>query len=455
MPTGGAPGLPNLQNRQASSGVSSFAQSVNVSQPSTPFDQSDFPSLSGNNPSSQQNPGQAVWPPRQGQQNPGQRQQLPHQQPGQRNQSSEQHDDLYNDFRPAQGLGGGQQQSGSQDDFPALRDNTLPERRGSLIQGNAFDNYGMGFGGIGQRNPLANPMAGQENNRLTSPLTAAPNTRSPLPQAQNGTIGQGIGPIGSNIGRPPMHSLQTDSQPRDTQRSPSGEHGPSNPIEPTPYTQLSDEERRGIPGLIAKFTGRIYPNEKSPDIAHIMHGQDLTKLAHDMGFDPNTNERWIDSWAGPFVPLHSLAPTPQSDFQIPSCYNVANVQPLHERIPSFSEDSLFYIFYTMPRDIMQELAAEELTKRKWRYHKYEKMWMTKDESSPQPVPIDEESEQGMYIWWDWKNWRKARRQVVLRFSDLEDRGIGGNGGTRTLAGRYLGTGNGGLGMGMGVSVEGM
>ena len=32
-------------------------------------------------------------------------------------------------------------------------------------------------------------------------------------------------------------------------------------------------------------------------------------------------------------------------------------------------ETLFYIFYSMPRDAMQAAAAVELYNRKWRYHK--------------------------------------------------------------------------------------
>jgi CCR4-NOT transcription complex subunit 2 len=45
---------------------------------------------------------------------------------------------------------------------------------------------------------------------------------------------------------------------------------------------------------------------------------------------------------------------------IPDCYDVRNVVPLQQKAASFSDETLFYIFYTMPRDIAQEVAASEL-----------------------------------------------------------------------------------------------
>ena len=99
----------------------------------------------------------------------------------------------------------------------------------------------------------------------------------------------------------------------------------------------------------------------------------------------------------------------EQDFALPSCYNVANIQPLQSRIPSFSDETLFFIFYSMPRDIMQELVAEELMGRKWRYHKIERCWLTRDETYPGPVDVDRGvSERGVYLLWDPASWKKIR-----------------------------------------------
>lgn len=99
----------------------------------------------------------------------------------------------------------------------------------------------------------------------------------------------------------------------------------------------------------------------------------------------------------------------EQDFALPSCYNVANIQPLQSRIPSFSDETLFFIFYSMPRDIMQEVVAEELMGRKWRYHKIERCWLTRDETYPGPVDVDRGvSERGVYLLWDPASWKKIR-----------------------------------------------
>lgn len=106
----------------------------------------------------------------------------------------------------------------------------------------------------------------------------------------------------------------------------------------------------------------------------------------------------------------------EQDFSLPSCYSVANIQPLQSRIPSFSDETLFYIFYSMPRDMIQELVAEELMGRKWRYHKIERCWLTRDEAYPGPIDVERGvSERGVYLLWEAASWKKVRVCLPVLF----------------------------------------
>lgn len=177
------------------------------------------------------------------------------------------------------------------------------------------------------------------------------------------------------------------------------------------YSQMSAQDKFGLPGLLGIL------RHQSQSIRDLAMGHDLTSL----GLDLNSQEPLHPSFATPFAPSTPARPL-ESDYTLPACYTVANVQPLHERIPSFSEETLFYIFYTRPRDIMQELVADELMGRKWRYHKLERMWVTRDESFPNPVEVEPRiSERGVYIWWDYEGWKRIRREYTLRYEDLDDR----------------------------------
>lgn len=54
---------------------------------------------------------------------------------------------------------------------------------------------------------------------------------------------------------------------------------------------------------------------------------------------------------------------------MPACYlhNPPRLQPGY--FAKFQQDTLFYIFYSMPGDEAQLLAADELSARQWWFHK--------------------------------------------------------------------------------------
>jgi len=47
-------------------------------------------------------------------------------------------------------------------------------------------------------------------------------------------------------------------------------------------------------------------------------------------------------------------------FAIPECYIVHNVQPIATKIPNFSDETLFLLFYQETGDVQQIEAAREL-----------------------------------------------------------------------------------------------
>ncbi|KAL1885690.1 transcriptional regulator [Paecilomyces lecythidis] len=486
LPMGGAPGLQNNQQRNMGN-MGSFAQSLGGSQPATPLDLSEFPSLSGAPPQSQsQPPGQAVWAnasQRATQQTPVQRQQPPSSQaparPSQtqshlpQQQSQPSHEDLFpsgaqfanrlDDFRNGgRGISGqlgasSQPQTGNIEEFPPLGRNIHgdlgQERRESLLQNAGFGNYAsnLAFSGVNQtqsaqtRNMMAASINGQETARIMSPTAAGTEamlqttlhgeeldssytgisaSRSPINQGSNGILGQDKEDLGSSITsnqraafteQATQAQLQQMQQRQQQTGSSSAEGqdpaGAAQSAEQPPLSQMSEIDRFGLAGLLRMI------HSESPDVASLAVGQDLMTL----GLDLNQPEPLHPSFASPFVSSMSTVPLEQ-DYSLPSCYAVANIQPLQSRIPSFSDETLFYIFYSMPRDIMQELVAEELMGRKWRYHKVERCWLTRDETYPGPVDVERGvSERGVYLWWDAASWKKIRREFILRYEDLDNR----------------------------------
>lgn len=223
----------------------------------------------------------------------------------------------------------------------------------------------------------------------------------------------------------PENYTEPQMQPRPQQTGVTSEAHESPAVtqsaEQPPLSQMSEIDRFGLAGLLRMI------HSESPDVASLAVGQDLMTLGLDLN-QPEYGTFFVvqkllslipltmtgiirplhTSFSSPFVSSMSAVPLEQ-DFSLPSCYSVANIQPLQSRIPSFSDETLFYIFYSMPRDIMQELVAEELMGRKWRYHKIERCWLTRDETYPGPVDVERGvSERGVYLLWDPASWKKVR-----------------------------------------------
>jgi len=156
----------------------------------------------------------------------------------------------------------------------------------------------------------------------------------------------------------------------------------------------------------------------------------------------NLFSTFITPWAD-----QSAARTVEPDFHLPSCYaNVHAAPPGPTRATAFSDETLFFMFYSSPRDALQEVAAQELYvlfscvsipmrsifitthmkfhrwNRNWRYHKDLRLWITK-ESGTAPSQKVQGGEQGQYTFWDPENWTKERKEMTVLYADLEEKNV--------------------------------
>lgn len=69
----------------------------------------------------------------------------------------------------------------------------------------------------------------------------------------------------------------------------------------------------------------------------------------------NLYSTFITPWAD-----QSAAHTVEPDFHLPACYNVQAPPPGPSKVTAFSDETLFFMFYSSPRDALQEIAAQEL-----------------------------------------------------------------------------------------------
>ena len=65
----------------------------------------------------------------------------------------------------------------------------------------------------------------------------------------------------------------------------------------------------------------------------------------------------------------------------------------------FKEETLFYVFYSMPQEEAQFIAADELYSRGWFWHRRVKLWMISAPNASQPQKTGR-GERGSYLVFD-------------------------------------------------------
>lgn len=69
------------------------------------------------------------------------------------------------------------------------------------------------------------------------------------------------------------------------------------------------------------------------------------------------------------------APPEVPYFSTPSCYQMQPPSLKSDHLNKMQIETLFYMFYSMPRDQLQTVAAIELYRREWWYHADLRLWM--------------------------------------------------------------------------------
>ncbi|KAL2140043.1 hypothetical protein VTI28DRAFT_4320 [Corynascus sepedonium] len=421
MPMGGSASVPPGATRPLGGNVS-FAQSLTGSQPATPLDLAEFPSLSNSNNQLNSASQSSMWS-AQGPRNIGAG---VHRGGGTpiSSQQNQQEDMFASRLSSAQGSfrfgnqgnasQAAQGQSGVADDFPPLNRSANGEIGGQERGGNLMSSLGFGAQGSASGSAVHASRAG---NGLLSALSAtsrAADVRSP-----------------TAIARPQDSRSPVEDEPRqkpagyreDSVDSVGGKN-PHGAIGNDPPTGKAKEEEKGSATQVQDPLEGMAPIDKwglkglrtlmnnFPDYNALTCGLDPASLGVDM--------RSTDLLSAKVYSVYEDVPprSPVPKFRLPDCYQVKNVQPIEAKISSFNEETLMWIFYSCPRDIKQQMAAIELNNRNWRWHKKMQMWLTKDDVMV-PQSLGPTHERGYYIVWDTANWRKERRELMLHYADLD------------------------------------
>lgn len=152
----------------------------------------------------------------------------------------------------------------------------------------------------------------------------------------------------------------------------------------------------------------------SGELSKLSTGSDLSFLGLDVENVLDTFQLpWVDTSIKEVEPVYEL---PESVKELNRTkFNELELQPAVNRMGSYTEDTLFFIFYSKPKDLMQELAARELKERNWRFHKKLKVWLAKirDQEPTQDVAG---KEHGVYTIFDPQLWQRVVREMDLEYS---------------------------------------
>ena len=74
-------------------------------------------------------------------------------------------------------------------------------------------------------------------------------------------------------------------------------------------------------------------------------------------------------------------------------------------LQQFQPETLFYIFYALPKDVLQAYAAQELYTREWRYHGDLKLWF-KRAGPADGIPAQSSVAAQQYLYFDINSWEK-------------------------------------------------
>merc|ERR1719383_1617022 len=169
-------------------------------------------------------------------------------------------------------------------------------------------------------------------------------------------------------------------------------------------------------GMVGLLTF-IRTAEQDPQLAQLAMGSDLTTL----GLNLNSPENLYQNFASPWADTQCR---PQDiDYHVPQEY-LTNTMIRDKLAPiklsRYGDDLLFFLFYVFPGDVLQIATAAELFNRDWRYHKEERIWITRA-TGHEPSVKTTTYERGHYYYFDCQNWRKGQKEFHLDYDKLEDR----------------------------------
>lgn len=172
---------------------------------------------------------------------------------------------------------------------------------------------------------------------------------------------------------------------------------------PTVEQQAAAHSRpsSGYEELLAHLTANRTPRTKT-DLLNIL------SLSHQ-----NCPDGYETESSRSFAPRN---PVPTPDYYPTAPPAILENPAIFERLDL---DTLFFIFYYQQKSYPQYLAARELKRQSWRFHKKYLTWFQRHE---EPKSITDEYEQGTYIYFDYESsWcQRKKTEFTFEYRFLED-----------------------------------
>ncbi|GAA0147501.1 general transcription factor [Lithospermum erythrorhizon] len=244
-------------------------------------------------------------------------------------------------------------------------------------------------------------------------------SHSPYHQQSSGPPGIGLRPLNSPNTVTGMGSYdqfiqqyqhQNQSQFRLQQMSALSQPYRDQIMKPTQSPQ-SAPDPFGMLGLLSVI------RMSDPDLTSLALGIDLTTLGLNLNSTENLHKTFGSPWSD-----ESAKGDPE--FVVPRCYYAKQPPPLNQaHFSKFQLDTLFYIFYSMPKDEAQLYAANELCNRGWFYHREQRCWVMRV-TNIDPLVTTNSYERGSYICFDPNTWETVRKDnFVVYYEMLEKRPV--------------------------------
>jgi len=186
----------------------------------------------------------------------------------------------------------------------------------------------------------------------------------------------------------------------------------SAPRQPGAAAPKQEANKYGLLGLLNVI------RMTDPDLNTLALGTDLTTLGVNLNADvlyATFDSPWSDT-----------PTTIQPQFTLPTCYGIKSSRPKFEHFPEYELGTLFFIFYVMTMDASQAYAAQELNKRKWKYHKGSKTWFSIHQDSNRRIFFDRQTWETRFVAGDAAELRQEDFMSEHELKSLISRGATGS-----------------------------